>query len=109
VSLTGTASPPGRAPEEERWDLCEIVYERRFGALGDKYRFWARAMGPGGTYTAAENQDWIGSGPEYPTPNRKLQESLDDLVRRLISGGWEPTGRGHDWYGHRFRRRARGR
>ena len=36
-------------------------------------------------------------------------KAVNDLIGRLVADGWRPTGKGGEWYQHRFQRRARQR
>jgi hypothetical protein len=95
--MAGTSAP--------QWEYCEIEYEL-VGLLGMSHRFLAKAVGPKGTYRAAESNVKISTNFPHPAV-RKDNQACDDLIRRLVADGWEPVSeRGPEWFSHRFRRRV---
>jgi hypothetical protein len=97
------------------------------------WRFEATAIGPQGTYAAAVSgilQQWKNGKGDYvpnkntgvrlndgmnheinPTIDRLIrancQDKLDNLIKKLVTDGWQPTGRGQEWYSERFRRKIK--
>ena len=91
-------------------ETCEIVYEEvKWGLINSKYKFWASAIGPQGSYNA-------GSSPVFKNertfgPSSTDKQSLNAhnaLIQKLIKDGWESTGdRGTAWFNYRFRRQVK--
>lgn len=98
---------------DEVKEPCEIVSEKvADGGIfsGDRFKFWAKAIGPNGQYSAGESKVFTGYyGGHYSYPdkdNKENQEALESLVNWLVKDGWEATGdRGSEWWNIRFRRR----
>src|SRR5258706_874776 len=113
----GSAAKQAVEPQP-KWEYCEVCCKREDGGfLGFVFKayFWAKAVGPQGTYSAARSTltfgyEPIGSGPddaETPGSERKARPALDELVTKLYNDGWETIGKaGHQWYKYKFRRQV---
>ena len=91
--------------EEKSWEVCEIVWEEKTGFFDSKFSFWAEATGPNGIYSAGNV--WTVSLGRYSHPtsdDNSHRRSHMSLVLLLTKTGWEPTGRGTQWYNSKFRR-----
>ena len=99
--------------EEPQWETCEIVWsdESLFPeVLWEKGRFWAKAIGPKGVYTAAKTKVFnVDFGSMSSNPQGKKALSYHSvLVEQLVKDGWEPTtDRGQSWWSNMFRRRIK--
>ena len=96
------------------------------------WRFQATAIGPQGRYAAALSEilqhgkngkgDYeakytgvrLDDGMHHelnPTIDRLIrascQSKVDNLIKELVTDGWQPTGRGQEWYSERFRRKIK--
>jgi hypothetical protein len=95
------------------------------------WRFEATAIGPQGRYAAAWSDTLEpqknGRGDYFskftgvrlddhiheqnPTIDRLIrancESKVDDLINKLVKDGWQPTGRGQEWYSERFRRKIK--
>jgi len=103
------------ARTELRWEYCEIVCIRN-GFLGGKSYFMAQAVGSNGRYEAARSTKPFGT---IPTTNgdepethawgseKKAKAALDEIIATLHSDGWEPAGKGSEWWEYKFRRQVR--
>jgi hypothetical protein len=93
---------------EPQWETWEIVFRQvrhRF-LHTPTLQFWAKAIGPDGTYSVGESPEFDSN--YYPESNGKYDAGANDvLVKHLTSEGWQPVGRGEYWYAHRFRRTIR--
>jgi zinc-ribbon domain len=102
-------------PQPTRWEYCEIVWAQLGGMNIFNHKalalLWAKAVGPQGTYQAASSDKPIhalmpgaGTFDLGPISDRAGQEACDALVTKLLAAGWEPAGRGAEWFSHKFRR-----
>ncbi|MBI4673161.1 MAG: zinc ribbon domain-containing protein [Chloroflexi bacterium] len=84
------------------WETCEIrrQYSDRDGNI---QCYWARAVGPGGEYTAWQSQ-WFGWKEDT-----LWHQARGSVVETLIQDGWQHIGRGSEWDNDRFRRQPGGR
>jgi len=96
------------------------------------WRFEATAIGTQGRYAAAWSEvlqlekngrgDYVskytgvrlndGMNHELnPTIDRLIRENcqpkVDNLIKKLVTDGWQPIGRGQEWYSERFRRKVK--
>jgi hypothetical protein len=107
---------------DDVWETCEIylVYLNKstFGNL--EWYLEATAIGPQGKYAAATSQkleqQFFGARDYYSIDNKpynirltrnKCEPKLNDLIKKLVSDGWQPVGRGQEWYSERFRRQVK--
>ncbi|MDR3589189.1 MAG: zinc ribbon domain-containing protein [Negativicutes bacterium] len=104
----------GGPKPEPPWETCEVGLElvaERWGLFpSDMLRFIARAEGPAGIYTAGTSPAFKAGLGNYYQPdkeNHRHTGALAELETMLIKDGWEQTERGREWFGLRFRRRAR--
>lgn len=65
------------------------------------YRLWLRAVGPNGTYNYGESHPILGLVTE-PTPAARV--TLNEFLRDLWTGGWQPSSVGKSWYQFNYRR-----
>jgi hypothetical protein len=104
----GTAAPPGRFKRQKEWPAgteqlwrCEIKWHAGY-ANSD---FRAVAHGPkrlrGITLGHSESFKWLLKGDPAAGDDRFV-EQVRRLADRLTAAGWEPAGRGADWYELRF-------
>lgn len=99
------------------WEYCEICYEiseevKMGGWLNQttilKMRFWAKAIGPTGTYSAGESSFWeqekrVTTNSNPPEIN-VARKAFDELFAKLLGNGWMVVSEGDWWYTHKFRR-----
>lgn len=109
----------GETSESTKWEYCEILYKYEYRKKGifsgePTVTFLADAVGPTGSYTAAEAQSYKGGNLYGPVANNSKKESAladnahKQLVQQLISEGWEATSeRGEYWWQLRFKRRVK--
>ncbi len=95
------------------------------------WRFEATAIGPQGRYGAAWSEilqplkngigDYTSKYPNVRLDSKKpdIEPSIDELIRnncrskvdnlikKLVTDGWQPIGRGQEWYSERFRRKIK--
>ena len=99
--------------KDEIKETCEIDSEKvADGSIlsGDHFKFWGRAIGTRGQYSAGESKVFTGYyGGSYSYPdkdNKENREALESLVNWLVKDGWEATGdRGSNWWNLRFQRK----
>jgi hypothetical protein len=106
----GKPQKGGVQQEEPKYDTCQIVMNNlgeAFGRTVFHFKFQGDAIGPNGKYVACETPKYT-SDINYEVPRRKFERVVDELVRNLISDGWEPIeSRGENWWNFQFRRQAR--
>lgn len=91
------ASDGGTPPRStETWEYCEIVTD---SAFLKGLSFAAEVVGPGGRRRIDEHV----VGGQFP-PKRSTDRYVRKMVDRLVSQGWEPHGKGQEWWSYRFRR-----
>ncbi len=110
-------APPQRpveAPDNERWETCEIVAV----AAGEKWSpvfpgeyliFRAQAEGPQSAYTVMESERVVAGLADYYQANKQNKrhvKAVNGLAAALAGAGWERAGKGEAWFSLRFRRRA---
>lgn len=95
----GKSVQPARR-KAPRFEHCEIVWSRKRGLFGAKVQYWAKAIGPNGTYCAARS-GW--DDGEYPD-GKWHSIYVNSLIDTLVKNDWEPIGSGASWYNHKFRR-----
>lgn len=104
----GEAAKPAQQPES-RWEYCEIVYQARWEKhwYGNDhlFQFWAKGIGPNGTFNAGEVEEVKRWG--LFADQLEDQELASRLVKLLVSKGWEPLpNKGSEWFSYKFRRQA---
>jgi hypothetical protein len=101
----------------DQWEFCEIVVltaerpgPQRMFATQDAW-LAAKVIGPKGTHRAQTSDVKLAYEPreglvhgEEATGEDVL--ACDALVQALLAEGWEPLGKGANWYSYLFRRRA---
>ena len=110
---------------DDVWETCEIClvkYVEKFtGGLGklldlskkEVWQFEATAIGPQGRYGAAWSKplkrfyDYDRSGSDTEFYQDSCLPKVDALIKKLVSNGWQPTGRGEEWYSEKFRRKVK--
>lgn len=96
------------------WECCEILAvpgptTRRWWAAPAV--FCAIGVDAAGLYVAGESQEAL-TCDVWPDNTRHLIEdkhsfrALHQLVEELEEQGWQPDGKGREWYSQRFRRRT---
>lgn len=101
----GTPVGSSSATPAVQWDTCTIVasdHQRGGGLLSWKTEFWAQAVGAKGIYNAGET-GLVGGMAWHAT--KQQSAAVSGLVSRLTRDGWEPVGKGAEWWEHKFRRR----
>jgi hypothetical protein len=106
------------------WEICEIkvVSDQK-----NKLLFEAIAIGPKGRYGAAWSEPltpppgllgllapfWVNHEYDYDYDQNKnlnfykgAHAKFNAFVNKLVKDGWQPTGRGQEWYGEKFRRKV---
>ncbi len=114
----------GEGPTGTKWETCEIVREEAVpsnwtesftNALSamvmnpdpNKARFVkyiAKAVGVAGVYVAGEAKGKFDKGDR---DSRSAVQSVETLVGKLAKDGWEPMGKGEQWYNYKFKRPVR--
>ncbi|MBI5410294.1 MAG: 50S ribosomal protein L7/L12 [Nitrospirae bacterium] len=106
-----------RAESEAFYEYCEINWAG-WNSYDDFYRevhFWASAIGKNGKFSAGESsriEGSISNAPigSYDSECKKATAAHNELVKKLLADGWEPTGeRGQKSYQLKFRRKAKAR
>jgi hypothetical protein len=109
---------------DDVWETCEINLvhgESQLFAYNVKWYFEATAIGTKGRYAAALSEvlkkpvafspialgDYWYSGQEPVLLRERCQPKLDNLISKLVTDGWQPIGRGQEWYSERFRRKVK--
>ncbi len=99
---------------EPRWEYCEIVCQTA-GFLGRKSYFAGQSVGAQGVYIAARSTKTFGTIPtsrgDAPETNawgseRKSKEALNELIAILSADGWQPSGKGEEWWEYKYRRQV---
>ncbi len=76
-------------------EICEIVWEQTgSGGIfsGGKARFYARAIGYGGKFVAAESEEFRRNGDGVIDQNDpKTSAAHGSIVNKLIQDGWRPV------------------
>lgn len=98
------------------WEYCEITFSVKEGRFlaSNTGTFYARAVGPTGTYEAARSTTIFYPGMELSfggwrlnAEDKRVKAAHEEVVQALVSSGWEPTGRGEWWWELKFRRPVR--
>ncbi|MBN1485504.1 MAG: zinc ribbon domain-containing protein [Chloroflexia bacterium] len=106
----GRPQKEGVQVKETRWETCEIVYQKlKEPFFGDtEFQFWARAIGPEGSYNAGESPVFKCWSPKPESYSADASNAHKALVSKLLADGWEPTTNSdYSWWGDTFRRRVR--
>jgi hypothetical protein len=108
---------------DDIWETCEInlvCEKKQIGSVPkwllemNAWFFEATAIGVQGKYAADHSQQLdliteIGrdrnTGAFYPT--QSASPKLNALIKKLVLDGWQPIGRGQEWYSERFRRKVK--
>lgn len=99
--------------DEPKWETCEIWFDHvKNGGLfaSGKLKFWARAVGAQGVYTAGASEIWTYSPRQSQSPDNERSEVRalhGNLIDKLVKDGWESVGHGSCWYNDKFRRRVK--
>lgn len=113
--------------DELEWELCEIQITFKkadgFNPLGlQNVLFEAIAIGPSGRYSADLSEplvrfssfklagtlwDWSFDDNGDVEFGNGAQGKLTIFVNKLIKEGWQPLGRGTEWYSEKFRRKVK--
>ena len=99
----GKPQRPHVQPDEPKWEMCEIRYEKLKQGWTSEFRFWAEAIGPTGSYNAGQSRVFK-ARRAWPISNAESQEEINALIYRLTKAGWEALPRGEHWFSYRFRR-----
>lgn len=105
---------------EQQWEYCEISYKTAgglLGVLGTRGCFIANAVGSRGMYIAAQStttfdSTYLGHESSEPVPldflgnphRERAKAALNEVVTQLSSDGWQPAGKGEEWWRYKFRR-----
>lgn len=84
---------------EPRWETCEIHYEKVKSPMFGKATFTlvGVGVGPSGRYRAAtpspfKDNQYMEGCPTTVFAPQGGEASLDDLIRKLTSDGWDHVG-----------------
>jgi hypothetical protein len=108
---------------DDVWETCEIILVQgpNEGLKATLY-FEARAIGPKGKYAAKTSEKlrlsvvdltgkddfvWDSNTRQPVTRPRNCQPKVDAVIAALVAEGWQPVGRGQEWYSERFRRKVK--
>jgi hypothetical protein len=112
----------GKARKPARSELGEIVYEtgtfefdgKDWGGKPVKQkkpgiRFWLRAVGPNGVYTAKISRPFEGKQESnrtgwYVVWSEAGRDALNELIQDLWKDGWQPSSIGRFWHQFSFRK-----
>jgi hypothetical protein len=85
------------------WVWCEIEWTRSFRGS----EFDARPLTPGAANSLPRSPtfQWRDDQPP-PETHAPARVAHEELIRSLISAGWEPVGAADSWYAERFRRKV---
>ncbi len=106
---------------DDVWETCEIYFAQGKKTIWKtEYLFIATAIGSQGRYNAGRSD--ILNSDDFLNLNLKLKirvveegivpdinnsrPEFDALIKKLIADGWQPLGRGQEWYSERFRRKV---
>lgn len=79
-------------------EYCEIVFDKP----SSSFFFWAKAIGKDGVFSVGKT--WETFEP-YPDAEKKSHvEAHNCLVLLLSKSGWQPMGRGDQWFNTKFSR-----
>src|SRR5205823_2090558 len=99
--------------ETPQWEYCEIFWEETgydWSRFSNTVRFWVKSVGPNGSKNIGQTDRVLGVDP-FTWSTKKTRESqiaaVDELKAKLLRDGWEPAGKGSDWFDHKFRRRVK--
>ena len=107
---------------DDVWETCEIcLVSDKKSIFKTEWRFEATAIGAKGRYGAGWseplnfNRIYANEFGDYHFDDdysiilhrKNCQPKLDVLIKKLVSDGWQPIGRGQDWYSERFRRKVK--
>ncbi|HEY7021604.1 MAG TPA: hypothetical protein VH349_10845 [Ktedonobacterales bacterium] len=96
-----TEPAPDSADQADQWEYCEIILQRGFLTL----KYVAQAVGPTGLYIAASSPG-VTALQANENPMYKHGAAVSEVVRQLLTIGWEPLNvNGLYWFSQRFRRR----
>jgi len=93
--------PPRRPPSASiRSETCEIAWWRGYV----KSDFYAKGDGSDDGYVVERSPLFKWRSAEPPPRTEPAVAACEALVGVLLAQGWEPAGRGTEWYSRRFRR-----
>jgi hypothetical protein len=101
VSVAGLARRCVRRPRSRESATCEISWSQ--GGHGRAFRATVFAAGDK-PRLVAESRPLEGRPPVLPDEGARSHDAYAELVRNLVSQGWEPFDRGRDWGAVRLRR-----
>ena len=94
---------------EAKYETCEIGWDKP-SRLSLSLVFWAKAIGPNGSYSAGEVKFTPGPFRQraYPESNESnAVEAVNTLIKQLTQDGWQPLTRGEGWFSYRFQRQVK--
>jgi hypothetical protein len=97
------STAPAKPERALEWAWCEIEWVRSFRGS----EFQARPLSPGLDGIPPRSSAFRWRADEPPSEiNVDAREAHEELVRLLVTQGWEPAGTAGSWYAERFRRPA---
>ncbi|HEY7355751.1 MAG TPA: zinc-ribbon domain-containing protein [Ktedonobacterales bacterium] len=107
-----TAAAQTSSPSEPQWEYCEVVYQtvKMSGWFSNgTVRFWAKAIGPNGEYSAGQSADIaLESYPTFPHQSQaEVVSTYNAFIGFLSRNGWIllPS-KGDEWFSSKFRRKV---
>jgi len=98
-----TSATSSRSLQRDRqdWEYAEIAADKEpiAGLV-----FNVEVTGPGGMRREHRIGNFIADNRYPPKPSSINKQRVNGLVTNLVREGWQPLGKGSDWYAHRFRR-----
>ena len=94
--------PERKQPKDEAFDICRISWWRGYV----KSELYAEAVRPTGHRSiVARSRMFRWRHAERPPASGDALDAHNELVDRLVAGGWTPEGQGGAWYEYAFLRR----
>jgi hypothetical protein len=96
------------AQAEPQREYCEIGYKEA-GFLGWKSYFVGNAVGVRGVYVVAKSTTvFLGGndGPAIGPDDEQAKTALNEVVTKLSAEGWQPAGKGNQWWQYKLRRQV---
>jgi hypothetical protein len=104
---------PQKQDLQQQYETCEIMWEKTKGHFslfgsGNYGRFYARAIGPKGTYVAGYSTEFKIGDESFVPSKPKFGDPFNVLVNQLTQEGWNSEGSySKGWYMVKFRRYVR--